>query len=88
MKIGAFNDALSVLKRRLAVPELPALERGDTLQMIARAYMYLGDYDSCITTIQDALKYIAPDQPLIYIGSGVSYAIAAAFCTGPNYSRD
>ena len=82
MQIGAFDDALLALKRRLAVPKLPAIERGDALQMIAKAYMYLGDYKSCIATIQEVLLQLSPGQPIVYLGSGVSHALFAAFATG------
>src|SRR6266487_1890307 len=82
MRIGAYNEALEASQRRLTAPELSALERGDAIKMIAKAYMLLGDYDNTIATIQEALANIRPGQPLIHLGSGISYGINAAFLSG------
>jgi class 3 adenylate cyclase len=79
---GAYQDALEMSLRRLSIPDLPALESGDAIQMIARIYSYLGDYHHCIRTIQDALALIHPGQPLSHFGSGISHAIVAAYMTG------
>ncbi len=79
---GAYHDALEMSLRRLSIPDLPALESGDAIQMIARIYSYLGDYHHCIRTIQDALALIHPGQPLSHFGSGISHAIVAAYMTG------
>ena len=82
MRIGDYKEALAASEQRLTAPELSALERGDAIKMIAKAYMLLGDYDNVITTIQDALIQIGPGQPLVHLGSGISYAINAAFLNG------
>ncbi len=82
MHAGEYQDVLVALKRRLAAPDLPAMERGDAIQMIARSYANIGDYDMCIATMNEALASIRPGQPLIHFGSGVSQAIAAAFTIG------
>jgi class 3 adenylate cyclase/tetratricopeptide (TPR) repeat protein len=79
---GAYQDALEMSLRRLSIPDLPALESGDAIQMIARIYSSLGDYDKCISTIQDALALIHPGQPLSHFGSGIPHAIVAAYMTG------
>ncbi|HZR39800.1 MAG TPA: adenylate/guanylate cyclase domain-containing protein [Ktedonobacteraceae bacterium] len=79
---GAYSDMLEISLRRLTAPDLPALERGDALQMVAKAYLYLGDYANCIATIEEALTHTRPGQPPTYLGSGVSCAIKAAFISG------
>ena len=78
----AYRDALTVLKRRLTAPNLSVLERGDAYQMIASTYTRAGDFENCIATIEDALLQFRPGQPLVYLCSGVSRAIAAAFVSG------
>ncbi len=82
MRTGAYMEALEASRQRLTAPELSALERGDAIKMIAKAYMLLGDYDNVIATIQEALTSIRPGQPLVHLGSGISYAINAAFLNG------
>lgn len=80
---GAYQEALEISRRRLTAPDLPALEIGDAIQMVARICFYMGDYDGCIATIQEALAHIVhPGQPLVHLGLGISYAIHAAFVTG------
>jgi hypothetical protein len=73
---------LEASQYRLTAPDLSALERGDALQMIARAYLHLGDYDNCIATIEGALAHIQPGRTLLPLCSGVSCAMYAAFTNG------
>jgi class 3 adenylate cyclase len=80
--IGAYQEALEMSRRRLQVPDLPALEIGDAIQMIARCDAYLGDYDNCLEIIQEAVKQIRPGQPLTHLFSGIAHAIFAAFVSG------
>ncbi|HEV2659497.1 MAG TPA: hypothetical protein VGU68_02795, partial [Ktedonobacteraceae bacterium] len=82
MRTGAYEEALEASRQRLTAPELSALERGDAIKMIAKAYMLLGDYAHVIATIQEALAHIRPGQPLVHLGSGISHAINAAFLSG------
>jgi len=82
MRVGAYTEALEASRQRLTAPELSALERGDAVKMIAKAYMLLGDYENVIVTIQEALTHVRPGQPLVHLGSGLSYAINAAFLSG------
>lgn len=82
LQVGANQEALEMSRRRLQVSDLPALEMGDAIQMIARSYAYLGDYDKCIEIIQEAVKQIRPGQPLTHLFSGIAHAIFAAFVTG------
>ncbi|HLZ59889.1 MAG TPA: adenylate/guanylate cyclase domain-containing protein [Ktedonosporobacter sp.] len=79
--IGADEDALSASQRRLTAPDLPALERSDAIQMIARAYMNLGDFDNCIKVIETELAQLQPEQPL-YLGEGISHAMLTAYICG------
>jgi hypothetical protein len=80
--IGAYDDVLTASQRRLDAPDLPALERGDALQMIAKAYYCLGDYEACIATIQNTLEPIRRGHPLLHLGSGISHAVVAAYISG------
>lgn len=80
--IRAYHDMLEASQRRLTAPVLPALERGDAIQMIAQAYLSLGDYTNCIATIEKELSSLKSGQSLTYLNSGVAYALRAAFITG------
>jgi class 3 adenylate cyclase len=80
--IGAYEDVLTASQRRLTAPDLPALEHGDALQMIAKAYHHLGDYDACIATIQKTLAHLRRGHSLVYLGSGISHAVDAAYISG------
>ncbi|HLZ59888.1 MAG TPA: adenylate/guanylate cyclase domain-containing protein [Ktedonosporobacter sp.] len=82
MEIGAFQDALEALQQRLAAPNLPAIERGDALQMTTKVYLRAGDFHNCIATIKEALASIRSGQPLTHLGTGVSHAVQAAFISG------
>jgi class 3 adenylate cyclase/tetratricopeptide (TPR) repeat protein len=82
LQAGANQEALEASRRRLLVADLPALEIGDAIQMIARCYAYLGNYDKCIKIIQEAVAQLRPGQPLTHLYSGIAYAIFAAFITG------
>ncbi len=73
--VQAYQDALEVSRRRLEA-ELPAAERGDALNTVARAYFNLGDYDACIATMRDALARVRPGESLMHLAFGASHAPA------------
>lgn len=80
--IGDYHAVLTASQRRLTAPDLPALERGDALQMIAKAYHHLGNYDMCIAMIQKTLAHIHRGHPLVHLGSSISHAMDAAYVSG------
>jgi class 3 adenylate cyclase len=94
-QVGAHQDALEASRRRLAVPELSAGERGDAVGMLARAHFNLGEYERCIATVREALAQIRPGesvvhlalgesrgQAVVHLAFGVSRAAQAAWYTG------
>jgi class 3 adenylate cyclase/DNA-binding CsgD family transcriptional regulator len=80
--VGADGDALEAAKRRLAIPALPAGERGDTINTLINTSYRFGDYAGCIATLQEALAQPRADETLVYLGGGISLAALAAFVSG------
>jgi class 3 adenylate cyclase/tetratricopeptide (TPR) repeat protein len=70
--LGAHADALEASQRRLAAPELPAAERGDAVNTVARAYFNLGDYDRCIAIVREALEQVRPGESVAHLAVGAS----------------
>jgi class 3 adenylate cyclase/tetratricopeptide (TPR) repeat protein len=82
LQLGAYEEAREAEKRRLAWPQLPAWARGDVQNTISLAYFEQGDYDTCITTMQDALAQVRPGDPLLPLTQGVGSATIAAYLSG------
>jgi tetratricopeptide (TPR) repeat protein len=80
--IGAYRDTLEASKRRLSAPELPAMERGDALNMVVHAYLALGNYEGCIATMQEELAQLRPSGPVGHLGAALAFATWAAFMSG------
>jgi class 3 adenylate cyclase len=82
LQVGAYHDGIVASQRRLQAPELSSFEYGDAVKMLAHAYMLLGEYDTCITIILETIKQHRKHQSLVHLGSGISYALAAAYLIG------
>lgn len=80
--MGDYATALTIAKRRLTIPDLPAHEYGDALHVLVRAYAHLGDYDKCIAATRQALHDLRPGQPIIHLIQIISNAIEAAYTYG------
>ena len=80
--IGAYQEALDVLKRRLAIPGLRASEYGDAIGMLSLAYLLLGDFAQSISTVRDALAALRPGDPTLPFSTALGWAIQAAYVTG------
>jgi tetratricopeptide (TPR) repeat protein len=85
---GTHKDALAASQRRLAIPGLNINKRSDASTMIASTYFLLGDYDSCIATMQEALKGLRAGEPIEYLGNGISIAMWATYVTGRWFETD
>lgn len=79
---GYAQEGLAASQRRLTAPDLPAIERGDAFQMIAKSYLHMGEFHECIETIKSALRNVHKGQPVVHFGSGISHATAAAYTIG------
>ena len=79
---GTYDDALEASRRRLSIPELPAMERGDALNMLAQLYFYLGNYSRCDEIVREALARLRPGEPLGYLAGAVALAMRALHLTG------
>jgi class 3 adenylate cyclase len=72
-------DALAASQRRLAIPDLPAAERGDAVCTVVRGYFNLGDYERCLATARMALEEVRPGESALHLGLGVSLAATVAW---------
>jgi class 3 adenylate cyclase/tetratricopeptide (TPR) repeat protein len=80
--VGAYDDALEASRRRLSIPELPAMERGDALNMMALLYFHLGNYSRCDEIVREALAQLRPGEPVGYLAGAVALAMRALYVTG------
>jgi hypothetical protein len=80
--VGAHDRRIEAAQRRLAAPRLTWFERSDAIAMLAWAHSDLGDYDRCITTVQDALASLRPGDPLGNLASAWIQASFALCWTG------
>src|SRR5215831_4352376 len=80
--VGAYDDALEASRRRLSIPELPAMERGDALNMLAQLYFHLGNYARCDEIVREALARLRPGEPLGYLAGAVALAMRALHLSG------
>jgi len=78
-KIAAWLEAS---RRRLSIPELPAMERGDALNMMAQLYFHLGNYSRCDDIVREALAQLRPGEPVGYLAGAVALAMRALYLTG------
>ncbi|HEX6798675.1 MAG TPA: adenylate/guanylate cyclase domain-containing protein [Ktedonobacterales bacterium] len=75
-------DALTAAQRRLAIPDLPAAERGDAVSTIVRGYFNVGDYERCLATAHEALEQVRPGESTLPLGLAVSLAATVAWYGG------
>jgi class 3 adenylate cyclase/tetratricopeptide (TPR) repeat protein len=80
--VGAYDDALEASRRRLSIPDLPAMERGDALNMMAQLYFHLGNYSRCDDIVREALAQLRPGEPVGYLAGAVALAMRALYLTG------
>ncbi|QBD81231.1 adenylate/guanylate cyclase domain-containing protein [Ktedonosporobacter rubrisoli] len=82
LRLGKYQAVLEASQRRLAAPELTAMERGDAVHMVATASMLDGHYDLGIATLEEELARIGPGQSLLHLGSGIADALIVAYISG------
>jgi class 3 adenylate cyclase len=75
-------DALEAAQRRLAIPDLPAAERGDAVSTVVRGYFNLGDYERCLAAARAALGQVRPGESALHLGLAVSLAATVAWYGG------
>ena len=75
-------DALEAAQRRLAIPDLPAAERGDAVSTVVRGYFNIGDYERCVSTARTALEQVRPGESALPLGLAVSLAATVAWYDG------
>jgi hypothetical protein len=72
-------DALAAAQRRLAIPDLPAAERGDAVSTVVRGYFNVGDYERCVAAARAALEQVRPGESALPLGLAVSLAATVAW---------
>lgn len=80
--VGAHDDALEASRRRLSIPELPAMERGDALNMMAQLSFHLGNYSRCYEIVREGLARLRLGEPVGYLAGAVALAMRALYVTG------
>ncbi len=76
-----YKEAFELVQRRLAIPNLPEIERGDALGVLVCINQKMGDYDSCIAFIRQELLRLGC-RSLIHLGLAVSQLTAYAYSGG------
>jgi len=82
MALARHADALKAAQRRLAIPDLPAAERGDAVSTVVRGYFNTGDYERCVAAARAALQQVRPGESALHLGLAVSMAATAAWYGG------
>lgn len=82
MALASHADALEAAQRRLAIPDLPAAERGDAVSTVVRGYFNIGDYERCVTAARTALEQVRPGESALHLGLAVSLAATVAWYGG------
>jgi hypothetical protein len=75
-------DGLAAALRRLAIPDLPAAERGDAVSTVVRGYFNVGDYERCMAAARSALEQVRPGESALHLGLAVSLAATVAWYGG------
>lgn len=81
-ELGLWDDVIAGARRRLAVPQLPAMERGDALHMMARAAWEKGDYDGALRVAKEAIASIRPGDPITHLEMVLADGVVAAYWSG------
>jgi class 3 adenylate cyclase len=82
MALAKHADALEAAQRRLAIPDLPAAERGDAVSTVVRGYFNTGDYERCVAAARAALEQVRPGESALHLGLAVSIAATVAWYGG------
>jgi class 3 adenylate cyclase len=80
--LDAWDDALAASRRRQRIPELPAMERGDVVYMLAGTYFCQGNYSRCSEIVREALEQLRPGEPLVHLLGAVVRATYALYLSG------
>jgi len=80
--VDAWDDALAASRRRLGIPELPAMERGDAVYMMAGTYFCRGNYARCSQIVREALEQLRPGEPMVHLLGAVVRATNALYISG------
>ncbi len=80
--VDAWDDALAASRRRLGIPELPAMERGDTVYRMAGTYFCRGNYARCSQIVREALEQLRAGEPVVHLLEAVVRATYALYLSG------
>jgi hypothetical protein len=82
LHLGRWDDVITAARRRLAAPELPAIERGDAIHMIAWAHRLRGDPEESLRVALDAIASSRPGDPISHFQSLIWDGVLTAYWSG------
>jgi class 3 adenylate cyclase/tetratricopeptide (TPR) repeat protein len=80
--VDAWDDALVASRRRRRIPELPAMERGDAVYMMAGTYFCQGNYSRCSEIVREALEQLRPGESAMHLLEPVVRATYSLYLSG------
>jgi class 3 adenylate cyclase len=82
VEVGAHLEATEVARRRLALPGLSYLERGDASAMLAKARMYAGDYAGSIEVAWQTVTTLSAGVSPTLLAEAAGWGALAACIAG------
>jgi hypothetical protein len=79
---GKYDEMVEATRRRLAAPELSAIERGDALVVLVRGYQHLGAYQRTVSRVLEELAGVRPGDPTAHLAHAAIRAAQAAWLSG------
>jgi hypothetical protein len=82
MLLGRWDEAVQLAQRRLALPNLPPVERGDAQYVLLWSYMTTGEYERCLSIGRDLLDSSALSGSTTYVAGTFIFFALSAVLTG------
>lgn len=80
--LGELETAREIAQRQLTIPNLSHRAWANAVSTMVMYHSIMGDYASCITSVQEIFANLKPGQPLASLGEALRYLIYAAFTSG------
>jgi class 3 adenylate cyclase/tetratricopeptide (TPR) repeat protein len=80
--VGQMSEVKALLRRRLAIPELTAIERFDARNSLVAYHFISGEYRAAIDLALETMRSLRPGDSPLYIAGSISMALVAAYYGG------